>query len=364
MPVELDQSYDAMYDRALMAFGRGDTDEGVSLLWRIINRLTKLRPETLQRKETLEQTLHAAWNALVETLRREKRYEEAMEASRAVAEHLSGARAPDRMIASVRIEQGEVEEGLAQLREIAGETSTLAAWVDLGSEYMALDRYEEAEAAYKRAYQLAGSNEAAAFANIALFRTYQAMGRVDDALSAWGMAAVLDPDLTVRVSELYYWLIEQGKLEQARRYLQREGNNARRLLYEGLIEWQEGHEEEARSLWQRAVRLNPLDEHVDEVAWTEAALRLGEPERIIAFEKEAVGDLAIVGEVQATLFGIANAAAGNLSAATHWLDQVQQRIQRGWLPSEKIAARYRELLAQVVTDQGIVRSLRSYFEGD
>ncbi len=362
MPVELDQSYDAIYERALMAIGRGDADEGVELLWRIINRLTKLRPETLQRRETLERTLRAAWSALAQTLRREKRYDEAMEASRAVADHLSGARAPERMIASMRIEQGEVEEGVAQLRRIAEETSTLAAWADLGSEYMALGRHEEAEAAYKRARQLADSNEAAAFANITLFRTYQAMGRMDDALSAWGMATVLDPALAEHMFELYSWLIEQGELERARRYLQREENSARRTFYEGLIEWKSGRQGEARSLWERVVGLNPRDEHVDEVAWMEAALRLGEPERVVAFEEEAVGELALVTETQATLLGIANAAAGELASAEHWLDQVQRELQRGWPPNDRIDARFKALLEQVVTDQEIVQALRRYFE--
>lgn len=362
MPVELDQSYEAIYERAVFAIARGDTDEGVELLWRIVNRLTKLRPETLQRRETLADTLSTAWNSLTQTLRREKRYDEAIEASRAVADHLSGARAPERMIASVRIEQGEVEEGLAQLRQVAAETPALAAWSDLGREYMALDRHQEAEAAYKRARELADSNETAAFANVALFRAYQTMGRVDDALSAWGMATVLDPNLAEHVFEVYSWLIEEGEPERARRYVQREANAARRMLYEGLIEWKGGRKEEARSLWQRVVRLNPEDEHVDEVAWMEAALRLGEPERVITFEEETIGELALVSEIEATLLGIANAAEGKLEAARRWLDQVRRELGRGWPPQDKIRARYRVLLEQVVTDREIVKALLGYFE--
>lgn len=364
MPVELDQSYQAIYERALAAIGRDDTDQGIELLWRMINRLTKLRPETLQRRETLEDTLRAAWNALVRTLRREKRYDEAVQACRAVADHLSGARAPERMIASMRIEQGEVEEGLAQLLQIAEESSTLAAWADLGSEYMGLGRHEEAEAAYKQARRAANSNEAAAFANIALFRAYQAMGRVDDALSAWGMATVLDPDLAEHVFELYAWLIEQGEFDGAGRYLQREANNARRMLYEGLIEWKSGRKEEARSLWQRVVRLDPRDEHVDEVAWMEAALRLGEPERVLDFEREAFAGVTILNEAQATLLGIAHAAAGDLDRATHWLGQVQGELRRTWPYVDKIDPHYWALLEQAVTDQERVQALRSYFRED
>jgi tetratricopeptide (TPR) repeat protein len=364
VPVQLDESYGAIYERATVAMARGDTDQAVQLLWRIINRLAKLRPATLQRREVLENTLRSAWNALTQVLRRQKRYEEAIQACHAVADHLSGTRAPERMVASLRIEQGEVEEGLEQLRQIAGETSTLAAWTDLGSEYMALDRYREAEACYKTARQLAESNETAAFVNIALFRTYQAMGRLDDALSTWGMATVLDPDLAVHVSEVYSWLIEREELERAERYLQREGNSARRMLYQGLIEWKSGHGAEARSLWQRVVQLDPQHEDVDEVAWMEAALRLNEPERVLTFEEKAFGDLTLVSEGQGTLVGIAYAAAGKLESARHWLDQIQRELQRAWPPAGKIETRYRALLEQVVSDKDTVQALRSYFEED
>ncbi|HUT18903.1 MAG TPA: hypothetical protein VM366_07065 [Anaerolineae bacterium] len=364
MPVELDESYGVIYERAIAAMARRDTDQAVQLLWRIINRLIKLRPATLQRREVLERTLRSAWNTLAQLLRRGRRYDEAIQACHAVANHLSGTRAPERMVASLRIEQGEVEEGLEQLRQIAEETPTLAAWTDLGSEYMALDRYREAEACYKTARQLAESNEAAAFINIALFRTYQAMGRLDDALSTWGMATVLGPDLAVHVFEVYSWLIERGELERAKRYLQREQDSARRMLYQGLIEWKSGHPAEARSLWQRVVQLDPRHEDVDEVAWMEAALRLNEPGRVLTFEENAFGDLTLVTEGQGTLVGIAYAAAGKLEGAKHWLDQVQGELQRAWPPADKIEARYRALLEQVVSDKDTVQALRSYFEED
>lgn len=362
MPVELDESYGAIYERATAAIARGDTDQAVQLLWRTVNRLTKLRPATLQRREVPERTLRSAWNTLTQILRREKRYDEAIQACHAVAHHLSGTRAPERMVASLRIEQGEVEEGLEELRQIAAETSTLAVWTDLGSEYVALDRYREAEACYKMARQLAESNEAAAFVNIALFRAYQEMGHIEDALSTWGMATVLDPDLGVHALEVYSWLIERGELERAKRYLQREQNSARRMLYQGLIEWKSGHGAEARSLWQRVVQLDPQHEDVDEVAWMEAALRLNEPGRVLTFEENAFGDLTLVTEGQAALVAIAHAAAGKLEGAKHRLDQVQRELQRTWRRAGKIEARYRALLEQVVADKDTVQALRSYFE--
>jgi tetratricopeptide (TPR) repeat protein len=362
VPVELNESYEAIYQRAIDALARDDTDQAIQLLWRIVNRLTRLRPETLQRRESLERTLRTAWHSLAQILRNEGRYDEAIRACETVEGHLSGAQAPERMIASIQIEQGAVEEGLSQLRQIAEETSSMAAWADLGTEYAGLERYEEAEAAYKAALRAATSNEEAAFVNLALFRTYQDMGQIEDALSTWSMASVLEPDLATHVMEVYSWLIERGELDRARRYVAREEDPARRMLYEGLIEEKEGHEEEARSIWQRVVRLDPQAEEVNEEAWSEAALRLGEPQRVISFEKDIGGDLNLVSVGQATLFGIAEAAAGEMEEATGWFGQVRQELERAGHPTGKIEVKYRDLLAQAVPDQERVQALSSYFE--
>jgi tetratricopeptide (TPR) repeat protein len=362
VPVELNESYEAIYQRAIDALARDDTDQAIQLLWRIVNRLTRLRPETLQRRENLERTLRTSWHSLGQILRNEGRYDEAIQACQAVAGHLSGARAPERMIASIQIEQGAVEEGLSQLRQIAEETSSMAAWADLGTEYAGLERYEEAEAAYRAALRMAASNEEAAFVNLALFRTYQDMGRIEDALSTWSMASVLEPDLATHVMEVYTWLIERGELDRARRYVAREEDTARRMLYEGLIAQKEGHEEQARSIWQRVTRLDPQAEGVNEEAWSEAALRLGEPQSVRSLAETTSVDLNLVSVGQATLFGIADAAVGEIDAAQKWFDQVQQELGRAGHPTGKIEARYRDLLALVTADQETVQALSSYFE--
>jgi tetratricopeptide (TPR) repeat protein len=362
VPVELNESYEAIYQRAIDALAGDDTDQAIQLLWRIVNRLTRLRPETLQRREALERTLRTAWHSLAQILRSEGRYEEAIQACEAVAGHLSGARAPERMVASIRIEQGAVEEGLSELRQIAEETSSMAAWTDLGAEYAGLERYAEAESAYKAALRLATSNEEAAFVNLALFRTYQEMGRIEDALSTWSMVTVLQPDLATHVMEVYSWLIECGELERARRYVAREEDPARRMLYEGLIEQKTGHEEQARSIWQHVVKLDPKVEGVSEEAWSEAALRLGKPQQVLSFEESVTVDLNLVSVGQATLFGIASAAAGKADTARKWFDQVRDELERAGHPTGRIEARYRDLLAQVVSDQETVQALRSYFE--
>jgi tetratricopeptide (TPR) repeat protein len=364
VPVELNESYEAIYQRAIDAMARDDTDQAIQLLWRIVNRLIRLRPETLQRRESLERTLRTAWHSLGQILRNEGRYEEAIRACEAVQDHLSGGRGPERMIASIRIEQGAVEEGLSELRQIAEETSSMAAWADLGAEDAALERYEEAEAAYKTALRVATSNEEAAFVNLALFRNYQDRGRVEDALSTWSMASVLEPDLATHVMEVYSWLIEQGELERARRYVAREEDPARRMLYEGLIEQKEGHEEEARSIWQRVVRLDPQAEGVNEEAWSEAALRLGDPLLVHAFAESIAVNLNMVSMGQAALFGIAEAAVGEMDEATKWFDLVRQELGRAGHPTGKIENEYRDLLAQVVPDQERVQALSSYFEED
>jgi hypothetical protein len=94
----------------------------------------------------------------------------------------------------------------------------------------------------------------------------------------------------------------------------------------------------------------------------EAALRLGQPERVLDYEREAFAGVSILNEAQATLLGIAHAAAGDLDRATHWLAQMQRQLQQDRPYTGKIDRHYRALLEQTVTDQERVQALRSYFE--
>jgi tetratricopeptide (TPR) repeat protein len=341
----------------------GDTEAALESLWRIVHRLTRLRPETLQRKENLQTILLTTWSSLVQFLRWEKRYDTAISACEAVIDHLPD-QGVDRRIASLTIERGDAEQGLDQMRQVVEQSPSLPAWADLGAECTALKRYEEAETCYRSAIALAQSNKEAAIANTGLFRVYRETGRVDDALSAWSMVVVLDPDMGDHVSEVYRWLIERGDLEQAEKYLRRERELVRRTFYQGLIHWQAGRQNEARAQWQSVLEMDVEQEDADVAAWIEAALRLGDPARACEAE-EVLRDGKTAISVDAVIrLGIAYAMLDQTADAKARFDQVIRRLQRGWPATDRMEAKTWALLQSLATSQETVQALAHYFDKD
>jgi tetratricopeptide (TPR) repeat protein len=364
MSVELPDSYEALYQRALFLMGTGESQEAIDLMLRIVNRLCRLRPETLQRKPHLQRTLHVAWSGAVQFLRWEQRFDEAIAITQDTLERLPEPVEGQKRIASLRIERGEVQEGLADMRQIAEEQEDLDSWLVLGAEYAALERYDEALDCDRTALSHATSNEEAATANLAIFRIHQAANRVDAALDAWNMAVVLDPELAEEVVTVYAWLIRQGALEQAASYLERDAQVVRRTFYEGLLHWQAGRQPAARSKWNDVLS---MEEQVDNVggdveAWMEAALRLDLPGQAEGMAQELSG----LGETRSVqvdvLRGIAKLMLGETEAAEVLFGQAVHRLERGWPSKSEIPALFWHLLTLVVTDQESASRAAPYFE--
>lgn len=364
MPVELDDSYESIYQRAIAHMALGQADEAIELLWRTINRLTRLRPETIQRKENLRRVLATAWVTLVQAYRWEQRYDQAIVACEAVRDHLAAGQGVERRIASLTIEQGKVEEGLQRLRQAVEAEDSFAAWADLGTECAALDRYDEAETSFQSALALAQSNEEAALGNLGLFRLYKETERVDDALSTWGMVVVLDPDRADQVYEVYAWLIARGDYESARKYLDRERDPIRATYYAGLIEWEAGQHDTARAKWRDVLAMDIRQDGADAAAWMEAAVRLDEPQLAVdAVELLNVGDEGLNTEAATTL-ATAHAMLGQVEEAQMWLQRVVERLQRHWPRLEKIDSSRWDLLQEHVRDPDAVQALSGYFDRD
>lgn len=362
MSVELPDSYESIYQRAMVQMATGNTAEAIELLQRIINRLRRLRPETLKRRSNLQQTLDAACEAAFEFLRWERQYDQAIAIAEGVLDRLPDPDMSRRRIASLMIEKGEVEEGLTRLREIAEANQDFASWADLGAEYRVLKQYDQAEMCYRSALRQAQSNEEASLANVALFSVYQDADRVDDALDAWDMAVVLDPELADGVFQAYGWLIRRGELDLARKYLDRERHPVRRSFYEGLLNWQTGNQDAARQRWRGVLDMDVDVEDTGLAAWIEAALRLGEPARADDRLAElASGNEAIPAGVVA-LHGIAKLMLGDVEQATERFEQVVARLRRGWPSRDKIPVDRWALLTSLVPDAGVQESVKRYFD--
>jgi tetratricopeptide (TPR) repeat protein len=364
MSAELPDSYESIYRRAMLQMATGDSAEAIESLLRIVNRLRRLRPETLQRKANLQDTLDAAYRAAVEFLRWEQRYDQAISIAESVLDRVPDPDPVRRQIASLMIEKGEVQDGIARLREIAETAQDFDSWADLGAEYRALKRYDQAETCYRSALRQAQDNEDAAMANLALFTVYREADRVDDALDAWDMAVVLDPDLSDGGVQAYGWLARRGDLDLARKYLDRERQPVRRQFYEGLLEWQAGNQDAARREWRRVLDMDVEMEDTDLAAWAEAALRLGEPGRADSRLAELAEDNQVPSASLVTLHGIAKLMLGEVEHAAGLFEQVAVRLRRAWPARAKIPADRWALLSSLVSDPDSLERVAGYFDID
>jgi len=364
VPLELNDSYETIYQRSMQQMAFGETEEALEGLWRILRRLTRLKPETLQRKESLQALLLTCWNSLVTFLRWEERYDEAISACETVRSHLSAEQGVDRRIASLTIERGNVEEGLDLFRQAVDQEANVASWADMGAEYVALERYDDAESCYKSALPLAQSNEEATIVNLGLFRVYRELGQQQQALSAWNMAAVLDPDLGDMVSEVYTWLIERGDLEEAEKHLSRERNVMRRRFHQGLLEWTAGRQEDARARWRSIVSMELDGPGADPASWIEAALRLDSPQTVLDQEATLTD---VEGGVQfdvATLLGLAHAMRDQLENAHRWFQSVVRRMEQDWPRRSTIPADMWRLAQTLILNTETLAAISKYFESE
>jgi len=360
----LNDSYETIYQRAMQQMALGETEQAIEGLWRIVRRLTRLKPETLQHKESLQALLLAAWNSLATFLRWEERYDEAISACEAVRQHLSAEQGVGRRIASLTIERGDVEEGLALFRQAVDQNPSAGSWADMGAEYVALGRYDEAETCYKSALPLAQSNEEATIVNLGLFRVYRETDHPQQALGAWNMAAVLDPDLGDMVSEVYTWLIEHGDLEGAEKYLSRERSTMRRRFYQGLLDWTAGRQEEARAQWRSVVSMDLEGPAADPASWIEAALRLGSPQTVLDQEETLIDAEEGVQSDVATLLGLAHAMQGQLEEAQGWFEAVVDRLERDWPRRLEISSDMWQLAQALIPDAETLAAIDKYFESE
>ena len=151
MPVELPNSYENMYTKAITQMALGNSQRAIESLTRIVDRLCRLRPETLARRENLRALLAETWYSLVEFLRWEDRTDEAI----AVCERVSGRLLPHQVqqrIGALMIDRGEVERGLAEVRAAAKESKdNCEAWAYLAAAYDAVEQHQQAIAASRRA---------------------------------------------------------------------------------------------------------------------------------------------------------------------------------------------------------------------
>lgn len=361
--MRLQDSYQDLYAQARTARLAGRHGEAITTYTRIIERLSELSPETLQGRPDLEELLHQAAEELLEVLRWERHYDQAIE----VEEKLIALFPQEELvrrteIANLLIERGQVEEGLSQLQEIAqADADNIWGWITLGAQYLWLRRYEEGEAYLQRAVELEGAaDEDVAFAYRYLFQLYKEQDRHEEAVAAWERARHLDPGTQSTLPEVYRMFIQAGDYKQAHSYLRREQNRLRYLFHLGLMDHRQGDEYAAQRQWRRLADMDPHNYEQGQDAWAEACLRTGRVQQAL----NELARLVNQGEITShrmMLLGLAWAMAGEVQKARAALNGAVMILDHSRPRRSKLSRKEWRLFEELVKDEEVRKALEDYF---
>ncbi|MFQ5611524.1 MAG: tetratricopeptide repeat protein [Anaerolineae bacterium] len=358
-------SYEDLYTKAQLHLGRGEVEEAQEILERLHLRLGKMGERIFARRPELEGLYFISTAQLALALRRQEKYEEALHYYQMLLNLApENSMLYEISIGSTRIELGQVEAGLDELRAVTmmhpGEP---LAWLSLGVELMDAGESEEAERNLKRALDCDDPDEEYHFkAYSHLFGLYQRQGRYDEAEMAWeNIERLTDPEVRT-VYPLYQMYWEAGDLEKTRSWLSKEKNPLRKALYQGLLAQANGDTNRAKSLWKKAAERDPLDFDEGYEAWAEANLRtIGDAKKVIGvlniileYEEPDIQTLVLLASAEAHI-GHGHHAKDALVAATELLKNYRPRRRH-------LEAKYWALLDELVPDETIKEQLKPYFE--
>ena len=359
-----------LYREARQSFQAGDNQSAIEDYSQLAYGLMETGTAAIKSDLDLRNLLADAADKLVEILRWEGRYDEAIRIQERLIEFL-----PERVLslrmsaANLRIEAGEEQVGLRNLREIAeADPENFWGWIILGAGYLWLTHYEEAEGQLRRAADLKGAEDCdRAIAYRYLFALYDIQKRVREAADAWERSCQLDPTLEATLPEVCRMFIYWRYLESAQKYLKRERSRLRRLFYGGLIAFENDQIREATEAWNKVIEYDPnkLTEGHDEFG--EACIRLLRPnlalevlEPMIKRQEINCHRLLVAGLAWAQRRIITH-AKGALNTALRMADLERPRRTRPGGKERIFDARARILYVHVIIDPDIRQELDRYF---
>ena len=358
-------SYEDIERHARSQMARGDSDGALKTYERLSDRLGGLKPSLLERRPVLR-GLHAislAQQAGIHHVRGD--FERALALYRQLSDVVPARSSHWRVLAALtHVDMGQVERGLDELRaEAVATPGSHDIWLSISIECDGLGRAEEAEENIRRAIQNAGTPAAQTESYLALFDFCRRQGRVEDALAAWDQAWKARGGASDYIFPVYQMMWENGQLDRASEYLDRETNPLRRGLYQGLLEAAKGRPEEAQKHWKRVARMEALEHHDGHEDWAEAALRAdAAPDEVVTTLHEVWRNAAITPRGLVVL-AAAEARQGHHDRAERVLAAackvgLQLRPRRG-----KLAASSWSLFDELLTNDEAKRQLCHFFEG-
>jgi tetratricopeptide (TPR) repeat protein len=365
-PMWVSDSYEDIYARAMSNMAQGDYESAYDSFQRLSERLSGLKPALLDRRPELRSLFLLSLTRQAEIHYIQGEFEQAMQLYQHLAEIAPESKENwERVMALTRIDMGQVEAGLDELRaQAVAHPGDHRLWLTIGLECEGLGRMEEAEENLKRAARLAPDSDDKTEAYLSLFDFYRAQGRVDEALAAWDQAWAVHDHTPDYIFPLYQMMWEIGDLKRAHEYLNQEENPLRKGFYQGILAVSEGKPDQATKHWKRVAQMDPLEFDEGHEAWAEAALRVDQPPQEVISELGGLlesGNLTPRGLI---LQAVAEARIGHREHAENVLEIARSMGMRSRPRQEKLPAAHWALFDELVADDEIKHQLRHYFEED
>ena len=342
--------------------------DAIAAYRRLIEKLGSLSDRILRRRPELEDLRKQASVELIDLLAWERRFAEAVEYQKELMD-----RDPERAnfwrrrLASLRIQKGETEPGLSDLRALAEEAPDDPwNWLSLGEEARLEGRLAESLAAFDRAVAAGQAQdeklraEALASTHYRRFLLFKEMARWDDAVKAWEEAAALKPDeVAETLPDLYKALTDAGLYSMARTYVDRDTNSLRAGMQRGLLNLMTGKPGEAMQEWRAVAALDPLSFDSGQEAWMETVLRLGDPQPVLDRLDELLSGHGSARML--ILGGMAWAMSGKTETAGALLQRAIDLLRRERPPKAKLDGADWRLLTSLVPYAEMRTALKPYF---
>ena len=359
----LPDSYEGIHQRARTLLQAGDIEGAIVLYRRLVEKLSRLTERILDRRPKLRDLHQEARQELTNVLATEGRYAEAMEVVRVLlTTHPDEASTSRRILAVLRTAKGEVDAGLADLRALAEETPDDSEhWIVLGMECRLAGRLRDSQAALDRALEVCRDEDTDNLVNAYFqrFLLFKEMKQVDDALEAWEEAVRQNDKVTGTVREVYSMLTDEGRYDEALRYVPRDPNSLQAGFQRGIVASLTGKIYEAKQEWRQVAKLDPNEFEYGHDAWVEAVLRLGDPDPALEWLQES---LPRHGTPQLlVLSGIGWAMREDPEVAAKLFQQAISILRHRRPPKQKLDRADWQLLNSLVVDDEIKTPLKSYF---
>jgi len=367
-----EQEIKSMRRDAAKKLRAGDLTGSIEVQERLVEQIMAGGAQSVRAQPALAAQLESASSELVDSLRWLRQFDKAIALQDRLVEYLPDT-APVLQVgsANLRIESGQIEEGLAQLEALAaaGEDNF---WfqLSLGLGYLYAERLDPAGEVLRRAAGLAHARKVdRALAQQYLFKLYDIQGKPEEALAAWREACRLDSKLRAGmlpavIRMLIYW----HKFSLASDHIFMESHPVRSEFYRGLLFNALVQRKMAEASWKWVADENDpsgLQEGQDEYA--EACVRLNMPDKAIQALQPLV-DAGQTGYFRVVILGLAYAQRRDYTRAL-WFTESALRLgdmerPRRTMPAPQgriLDIHARLLYAQSPVDHDIRLRLERYF---